>query len=106
MSWDRKRGDDGPRYYYRSRRVGSGTVKEYVGRGEQAERAAKQDDVERQQRYEAKARFLAHQVRLAEAEALLDELRNLLRVLTEATLLAHGYHHHRGQWRRRRTVHG
>jgi len=45
MSWDAKR-EDGPRYYYRSRRIDGRAVKEYVGTGPLAEMASRMDHLD------------------------------------------------------------
>ncbi|QDS98167.1 hypothetical protein [Adhaeretor mobilis] len=46
MAWE-NRGNNN-RYYYRGRRVDGRTVKEYLGSGEAAERAAAEDEQRRQ----------------------------------------------------------
>src|SRR4051812_34560770 len=105
MSWDCKR-PDGPRYYYRSYRVDGRTVKEYVGTGPLAELAARVDELERQERLARREAWLTEQERLAAPEALLSEVQRLVGLLARATLLLEGYHEHKGEWRRRRKVHG
>ncbi len=92
MAWETR---NGQRYYYRKRREGKRVVSEYQGRAEVAELSAQCDAYARQRR----------EAERAEAEALdrmLAELSSLLRLLTHATLIANGYHTHKGQWRRKR----
>jgi hypothetical protein len=105
MSWDRKRSDE-RRYYYRSLWLDGRTVKEYVGTGPLAELAARMDDLERQERFARQVAWFEEQERLAVPESLLNEVRLLAGLLTRATLLLRGYHRHKGEWRRRRGVHG
>ena len=93
MAWDKGR------YYTRSRKVNGRVVREYVGTGEAAERAARQDAVARQER---EARRSVRE-ELAALDAPLDELAELTDLLARAALAAAGYRrHHRGEWRKRR----
>ena len=102
MVWSRKQ--RGPRsgYYYRSRRVDGRPVKLYVGRGPDAELAARLDARERQDRQAEREAFLDEQVRLAAADLALQEARVLADLLVRATLILRGYHFHHYEWRRRR----
>jgi hypothetical protein len=93
----------GRRYYYRGRRVNGRVHKQYLGRGPEAEAAAK-EDAERHTRIRAERD--AHR---AEQQACKDVLENVeafdrqVRGVVKATLVAMGFHQHaRGQWRRRR----
>jgi hypothetical protein len=101
MGWDRK---GKHAYYSRSRRVGRRVVREYLGAGEEAQQAAREDAARRQAREAERA---ARQEALAEMAALdppLDELNALADLAAAAALLGAGCHrHHRGPWRRRRT---
>ena len=100
MAWETR---SGSRYYYRSKKTADGRVtKEYLGRGPRAQRAA-QAAVEIQLRAEAERRALtAERTRLAEADGVTDEVLCAVQVLTEAVLLAHGFHRpNYGPWRRR-----
>jgi hypothetical protein len=78
-------------------------VKTYLGRGETAQRAARQVAQRREARLAAREAMQAEQVRLAAADYALEEALQLIEQLMLATLLAAGYHIHRGCWRRRRT---
>jgi hypothetical protein len=103
MAWHRKQRGPQSGYYYRSRRVGRKVVKVYVGRGPAAELAARLDERERQDRRAAREAFLAEQVRLAVADVVLSDARDLVGLLVRAALILSGFHLHRGsEWRRRR----
>ncbi len=93
MGWEKGR------YYIRSRKVNGRVVREYVGTGEAARSAARQDALARQQR-EARRAEMAE---LAALDAPLDDLAELTDLLARAALAAAGYRrHHRGEWRKRR----
>jgi hypothetical protein len=100
MAWEhRQRG--GP-YYTRSRREDGRVVREYIGTGELAETLAHADEAIRRSRAERVAR---ERDELEEARGLAsaaDELHEVVEVLTDAEMLAAGFHRHKGQWRRRR----
>jgi hypothetical protein len=89
MGWDKGRN------YTRSRKVNGRVAREYLGTGEAAEQAARQDTLARQER-EARRAAMA-------ALAALDALAELTDLLARAALVAAGYRqHHRGEWRKRR----
>jgi hypothetical protein len=93
MGWEKGR------YYTRSRKVNGRVTREYLGTGEAAERAARQDALARQER-EARR---AARAELAALDAPLDDLAELTDLLARAVLAAAGYRqHHRGEWRKRR----
>jgi hypothetical protein len=100
MSWE-KRGNR--RYYYRARSVGGKVVKQYVGHGPEAEKAAREDAQKRAEREarlearrESRRQYEAVQVTLA---AVFADCDNLIR----AALVQAGFHQHtRGEWRKRR----
>ena len=93
MGWDRGR------YYTRSRKVNGRVAREYLGTGEAAERAARQDALARQER-DARRAAMAE---LAALGASLDDLAELTDLVARAALAAAGYRqHHRAEWRRRR----
>lgn len=86
------------KYLYRSRRIGRRVVTEYLGAGELAELEAElaaQRAADRETERREWDRDL-------QADVQLDEYGQALRILTRATLLASGYHQHKGQWRRQR----
>jgi hypothetical protein len=102
MVWSRKQRGPESGYYYRSRRVDGRPVKLYVGRGPDAELAARLDERERQDRRAEREAFLAERVRLAAADLAFADARALVDLLVRATLALGGFHTHHGQWRRRR----
>ena len=83
-------------YYTRTRREGGRSIREYIGTGQEARRAADEDAARRRQ-VEADrdaARDLAEDV---------QTLSELAELLARAALLAAGYHRpNRGPWRKRR----
>jgi len=95
MSWET---GGNCRYYTRTRRINGKVVREYLGTGESAERAAAADLARRQREAEERA----DRARLAAALAKLDALADLS---FRAALEAAGYHQHaRGPWRKRRVT--
>ena len=97
MPWE-KRGIK--RYYYRKRRQGDRVISEYIGAGELAESCAQIDALERQLR-QAQRRTRRE---LRALDAQLNDVCDLIRALTYATLLTTGHHTHKGQWRKKRNV--
>jgi len=89
-------------YYYKKRREGDRVVSEYVGGGEIAYLADHLAKREREQKQRERERLAAEQMSLAEIDAGLDRLDDVIDTLMAATLLCAGYHSHRGQWRKRR----
>ena len=82
----------GKKYFYRSRRINSHIVKEYVGSGAEAEEAARD-----------KVRFKEQCADLKRIGVILDALDIVIQVLIEDHMTAAGYHKpNRGPWRRRR----
>ena len=99
MSWE-QRGKR--RVYYRARRVNGRVQKEYLGHGPQAEAAAAKDAAAREARRrerEAIQEIKEQAAPLTEVMAVLDKV---VTEMTAGSLLAAGYHQHRGAWRRRR----
>jgi hypothetical protein len=89
MGWE-NRGNK--KYYYRKRRVGEKVVSEYIGAGPEAERIAREDQLERQK---LKRHRQVRERRRAEFSALDDQLDLLdrsIRTLINAHLLLAGYH--------------
>src|SRR4051794_28435895 len=97
MGWEtRERG--GP-YYTRSRRLDGRVIREYVGAGPFAELAAAMDALKRCQRDEEAAYWKGERERLEREAVFLRELEEAAEVLARATLVASGYHRHKGEWR-------
>ena len=89
-------------YYYKSRRDGEKVRKVYVGAGDFAHLAAKLEEAERLRREEEAAYWEAERERLERSVAFVQELEEAAEVLLRAHLLASGFHHYKGQWRRQR----
>jgi len=92
------------RYWYRSVRVGRRVIKEYLGTGELAQTMAEIDALEQQERDLARRAIRAEMDQEREIDRLLDAVGVQVRALTGAVLEAHGYHKHKGQWRKQRNV--
>ena len=100
MGWETRKGRG--RYYTRSRRVNGRVIREYVGCGGLAEALASLDALDRLEREEAR---ILRREELAEWDEIGDELIALGRVskvAVAAALQEHGFHQHKGQWRRKR----
>lgn len=101
MAWERR--ERGGLYYTRSRWEGGRVLREYVGTGPAAEKAAALDDLERRRREEEAAAERFERERLDALEKPVEELFEAVEILTNAALLTAGYHkHERGEWRKRR----
>jgi hypothetical protein len=96
MAWERG-------YYYRVKRIDGSVVREYVGRGEVAELAARLDLIERHRREGERAQIREVKDQLSELEQCVLEADALADLVAEAGILAAGYRkHHRGAWRKQR----
>jgi hypothetical protein len=95
MAWEaRKEG----RYYYQKRRVSGRVVSFYVGAGLSGQIAAEADQARRQREQAAR-----DDLRESDAlDSILDDLIEATDILTDATLIAAGFHRHKREWRRRR----
>jgi hypothetical protein len=98
--WERRQ--RGGRYYTRSRRINGRIERQYVGTGPFAEFVAQMDALKRQRRKEQNRAMREERESLEALDRSLEELYEAARVLTQATLLAAGFHRHRGEWRKRR----
>jgi hypothetical protein len=97
LSWDKK---GKQRFFYASIREGDRVRKRYFGRGQRAERAAK-ELLERQEARQRERDALREQLALtAHADNLLQDLQKLADDIVQATLLGAGCYSHHGQWRR------
>ncbi|HEV3258205.1 MAG TPA: hypothetical protein VG013_15075 [Gemmataceae bacterium] len=76
-------------------------MRRYVGTGPAAEAEAAAIDRRRPERETATREFEEEQARLREAESYVLALCGLADLLARASLVAAGYHEHRGQWRQR-----
>ena len=96
MTWQ-KRGNR-RYYYYRKRRQGDRVISEYVGAGQLAETEAALDNLERQIRRAQRRRRQEHRA----LDAQVNQICDLIRILTDSVLLINDYHTHKGQWRKKR----
>ncbi len=88
--------------YYRGRRVGQKVVKEYLGAGLVAQLAANADEAVREAKRKERAEIRRIEDEMRPLNDLMAELEAGVRLLTVGSLLAAGFHQHRGHWRRRR----
>jgi hypothetical protein len=102
MAWERRQRGTGRRYYFRARKVQGRVVKEYVGTGPEAERAAKVDAKARAERDADRDRVRKAAAKLAPAEAAIREMDEAMNVLSHAVLLSAGFHRVNYVWRLRR----
>ena len=103
MSWERRQRGAGRRYYYRAERRGKRVVKQYVGAGSEAERAAQADAEVRAEREAERGRVLNAAMKLAPAEALTKQMDQATVLLAHAVLYCSGFHRTIAyQWRFRR----
>ena len=77
---------------------------EYLGAGEFARTMAEIDALEQQDRALAREAIRAERAHENEIDREIDAMGAQVRALTGAILEAHGYHKHKGQWRKRRDV--
>jgi len=89
-------------YWYRSVRRGAKVRTEYLGSGPLAALWAELDAVAREERETRRAAVRAELETQREIDRAIDAAGEGVRTLTEAVLLANGYHLHKRQWRKRR----
>jgi hypothetical protein len=99
MGWE-QRGNS--QYYYRKERDGKRVKSVYVGRGELAQMVSLiQSDsplIERLARRMASPQAIKQE----RAEAELEDVVALVKMVTQAALLSTGFHTHKRQWRKMR----
>ena len=99
MGLERRKGN---LYYYRKRREGERVVSEYVGSSEIAyiaDHTAKRAQIKKDASHE---QLLRTQRSMAEVDSMLEQFSTIVDAVTDAHLIALGYHKHKRQWRRRR----
>lgn len=102
MGWETRPGSRG-RYYTRTRRVGDGYCREYLGTGPAADAIAALDAQTRAERAAAREELQALIARDRQADAAVAALDHAVAALARGALVAAGFHQHaRGAWRRRR----
>ncbi len=101
MGWETRR--NGRRYYYEKVRTPDGrVVSRYVGAGTLGALAAEINELVQARREQDRAVERRERARHEESELVARELDKLTRLLTHGSLLASGYHTHKGQWRQSR----
>jgi len=101
MGWE-QRGTNS--YYYKKEREGSRVKSVYVGRGEIAHMVAQlQSSSPLLERF-ARTMKSPEVIKAEKAEAALDQTSDLIELITQASLLAAGFHTHKRQWRRIRNA--
>ncbi len=99
MGWETRPGAK-RRYFYRAQMSSDGRRrKKCLGNGPEAEAAAREiaDAAAERKRYRAELADL--QAQLGAVDGMVAELDHGVDLLTEAMLLAGGFHEHRGKWR-------
>ena len=103
MGWEQRGAHE---YYYRKQRDGRRVKSLYVGRGEIAKMVS---ELQSSSGLFEKAIVLAcpsEQEKLKEQDAKIELACRLVDSITQAALLAAGFHQHRRQWRKKRNGHG
>ena len=93
---------DGNLYYYRHVRDGLRVRKVYVGSGELARVAYKQDLIKRTAEKHRRNEEREEQERLEALASSVEEFCEVTEILTRAYLIASGYRRYQGHWRKRR----
>jgi len=99
MGWEDRNGRS---YYYRKERDGTRVRSVYVGGGEGAKLIAQIEALESDEREGDRTFARLERERVQGQDTELDALGEIIRELAAATLIAHGYHQHKREWRRRR----
>ncbi len=99
MGWE-QRGNN--RYYYKKEREGSRVKSVYVGRGEIARMVSQIQSSSPVLERIARSLKTPETIKHENAEATLEQVTDLIKMVTQATLLTAGYHTHHRQWRRMR----
>ncbi|MGI8836269.1 MAG: hypothetical protein ACR2H4_06485 [Pyrinomonadaceae bacterium] len=99
MSWEQRNNRS---YYYRKKREDSRVLSVYVGRGEIALLAAQLDEVRREQKEAVQVKMRIEMQALEALDQSIDNLVRLSSTLTEAILIAGGFHQHKRQWRKQK----
>ena len=99
MGWE-QRGNNS--YYYKKERKGSKVKSVYVGRGEIAHMVSQIQSSSPLLEKLARTIKTTEEVKQEKADAALEKVADLVRLITQATLLTAGFHTHHRQWRRMR----
>src|SRR3954468_16627312 len=102
MAWEVKKGC---RFYTRSLWRGGRVVRQYLGTGPEAEKAAAEDEARRAEQKASREADRAWVGCRDAADSALAELHEAAELAAQAALIAQGFHQHdRGEWRRRKDV--
>lgn len=99
MAFENRKGRS---YYYRKERDGSRVRSVYIGTGETAQIIAQFDSWGDTQRQEARELEARRRESILAIDRELDALAQIVKQITDASLIAKGYHRHKRQWRRKR----
>lgn len=101
MAWE-QRGNHS--YYYRKERDGSRLKSVYVGRGEIAQMVSQIQSSSPLLERLARTFKSPEAIKMEKSEAVIEQVTHVIQLLTQAALLAAGFHTHHRQWRRKRNV--
>lgn len=99
MGWETRRGR---LYYYRKERSGSRVRSVYVGGGETAMLISRLETIRRDEAETEREDRRRALTKLERQDAMIEAACRLIDAVTEAALIATGFHTHRRQWRKRR----
>jgi hypothetical protein len=99
MGWE-QRGNN--QYYYKKEREGSRVRSVYIGVGDLANLSAELLALEQEDRRLAELRKRQRRQALEALDAEIDALSDVVSTMTQATMIAAGFHQHKRQWRRKR----
>ena len=99
MGWE-QRGNNS--YYYKKEREGSRVRSVYIGVGDLANLSAELLALEQGDRRLAELRKREQIHALEALDAEIDALSDVVSTMTQATMIAAGFHQHKRQWRRKR----
>lgn len=99
MGWELR---NGRHYYYRKIRRGRQVVSEYVGKGELIELLLEMDELDRMEKLQSRVAWKNQKDEVRKLNKDMSQLAKIINGIARASLLASGYHPHKGQWRRKR----
>ncbi len=101
MGWEQR---GAHKYYYRKERDGSRVKSVYVGRGEIAQMVSQiQSSSPLLERIARNIRS-PEIAKMKKSDAAIEQVTHLIQLVTQAALLAEGFHTHHRQWRRKRNA--
>ena len=99
MGWEERRGRS---YFYRKERDGNRVRSVYVGAGEVVGLMGQLEELRHEEAEHQRASARRERERQREDDAVIDKACAFIEALARGTLVAAGYHQHKGQWRRKR----